>query len=145
MMRKNIRTATFAIVLGLCLGASGAALAGTAYGSYGYYGPQAGYSYQNFNQISTGSGDPQSWIWIQTQSGSSVPSGYMGGVPRLYKGGSLCATGSATYNSGPTSSMGVPVFQSCGSGAYYADGSSYAWTGTSYNTYTSYSSPSQNH
>ena len=155
-MRVRRRTVSAAAVaIALAVGASAApAFAGTAYGSWGYYGPQSGISYKNRNAIVTNPGSSvYGWTVAQTQSGANAPAGYMGVVARDFKrppgdpngAGALCAATDWVY-----SPIGMPAWSwntslgGCGSGAYYSQGRTAAWTGSSFNTYSTFLSPNQN-
>jgi hypothetical protein len=143
-VRRHVKLAIGSLVFGTAMGIAGVAVAGSAYGSFGYYGPQAGYSYKNQNSVLTGSGSPQGFVNAITQDNSNAPGGYMGGLSRLYTNGALCASGDTMYNSGAQPSLQVVVGHDCGTGAYHAEGTTYAWTGSGYNSYSSFPSPDQN-
>jgi hypothetical protein len=123
------------------------AMAGTAVGAWGYYGPQAGIAYRNQNTIVTGSSYAYGNIYIQTQPlGTLAPAGYMGAQARMHKDGVLCRATGWLYNSaGATSHFAATSSVPCGEGVYRAQGSSKAWTGYAYNTYASFTSPNQNY
>jgi hypothetical protein len=122
------------------------AYASSVEGSRGYYGPIDGHSYENWNTLYN-EGESGSWGYIKvaTQQGSTVPAGWMGGDPRIYKeGGALCLDPGWTYNSESTSSIafwsGSGIADQCGSGNYYSSGASRAWDGSGYDTYSSFAS-----
>jgi hypothetical protein len=119
----------------------------TECGSWGYYGPIKGYNYQNQSCIvfNTGSAGSYGSIWVETQHGANVPSGWMGEQPRVFtSNGAVCIAGSWYYNSGSASGIGDAVYRpaaTCGSGYYYSAGLTRAWNGYGYDTYSSFRSP----
>ncbi len=142
------RTVSFFIV-GIILGISTmVALAGTAYGPWGYYGPVYGYSYRNQNIISVDddTGIARAKIGVDVDGPDRVPAGYMGGLARMYKDDELFKSTTWEYNSsecwyicvitGPHKETGV---------SYYAKGSSRAYNGNGYYTYASFQSPCQSY
>lgn len=139
-MRRSLFAAT---IVGLCLGGT-AAYAGTAWSIVGYFGPQLGYSYNNQNSVTANPG--VAWtLHVVNSSSSSTPTGYMGVEAILYKGGLVCTSNGPIYNSSPAGyAQTVTSGNGCGNGTYSGQGYSYAWNGSSYNTYSSFSTPSQN-
>ncbi len=145
-IRRRVITTTL-LVVALCVGLlSGTAMAGTATGSWGFYGPQAGIAYANRNQIWTASPSTARGLTeVETTNGVSAPTGYIGIIPRSYKNGVLCQQAGWQYNVAGTTYMSFTTSTtSCGSGVYKSNGRTAAWTGTSYNTYSSFDSPNQN-
>lgn len=122
-----------------------AASAGSVSGSWAAYGPQAGYSYYNYNGVTTnGTSGPVSAIaTAQNQSGSNAPAGYMGVYARLFRDdGSLVWDAGNHYNSGPAVSITIPAsyFYNL-NWTYYSKGLTYAYNGNGYNTYSTFQSP----
>ncbi len=137
--------AVVAVAGAVVISSAGPALAATAYGSWGYYGPYAGFSYKNQSYVSN-----SPWLVARSRvretSGATVPTGYIGILPRLYKNTALCAQPSDySYNSTPVVGYDVPVYGACGSGAYNSYGVTKAWTGTSYVAYYTFRSPNVNY
>lgn len=83
---------------------------------------------------------------VQVRFNQSVPTGYIGILPRLYKNTALCAQPSDySYNGIRATGYDVPVYGNCGSGAYNSYGVTKAWTGTSYVAYYTFRSPNVNY
>lgn len=124
---------------------AGPVLAATAYGDWGYYGPHKGYYYRNQSYVSN-SPSLVARSRVTVRYNEQVPSGYIGILPRLYKNTALCAQPSDyRYNNGPATAYDVPVYGSCGSGAYNSYGVTKAWTGTNYAAYYTFRSPNLNY
>lgn len=88
--------------------------------------------------------------WLPHHSRLSAPEkGYIGILPQKYKGSALCrAPSGPLYNTNPVPRRGAFTVAggtgNCGAGAYRAQGRTYAFTGSGYNTYSTYTSPNQN-
>jgi hypothetical protein len=76
-MTKKLRVTVFALVAVLAL-SSGSAIAATATGSFGYYGPQAGWSYKNQNTIHSYPTSVYAVTAAYTNPGGNAPAGYIG-------------------------------------------------------------------
>ena len=127
--------------------APSAAWAGTASGSWGHYGPYAGYNYRNQSTITTNVPQAFANTIVEPTSGGSAPAGYMGALARMYKSSkdALCSQRGYSYNPGSAIGWHVPTSQtSCGAGAYYSFGVSQAWTGFAYQSVFTFRSPNQN-
>lgn len=123
------------------------ASAATAYGKYGYYGPVNGKSYRNRSYVSNwNSTTLVARSLAEVTSGGSVATGWIGVLPRLYKGTALCAqTSDYRYNSSDnTVGFDAPIYGRCGGGAYNSYGVTRAWNGSSYNSYYTFRSPNIN-
>ena len=134
-----------AVVTAFTLGVAGPAYAGSVTGIWGYYGPQAGISYQNQNAVYTNgpSGPEYAYTTASTQGGNA-PAGYMGVTTRLYAAatGFMWADNGPSYSSGNIVSMSLPAGNSTDLHQYfYAKGLTYAYNGNGYNTYESFQSP----
>lgn len=131
------------MVLVLAMGQPAAAA--TAYSSSGFYGPVAGKSYYTQAYVSNWSSTSVvARVKVDVASGS-VSTGWIGILPRLYKGTALCAQASDfTYNGQTAAGLDVPVYGWCGSGSYSSEGSTRAWNGSSYNGYSTFRSPNIN-
>jgi hypothetical protein len=122
------------------------AVAGNASGSWGYYGPHAGYYYKNQSEVWTNTTVAWAYSTAANQSSGNVPSGYMGILARLFKSdGALCTQRGYRYNSVAANSYSVGTLQSasCGAGSYYSHGVTQAWTGSGYQSYWTFRSPNQ--
>lgn len=146
MKRRNAFRATIAAaIIGVAIGAGpGAAFADAASG-WGYFGPNAGYSYKNqsiiYNLTST---QVTASTTTANQSSGNVPGGYMGADARLFTStGALRAESGYRFTSGAANSTTVPV-QSTTHGTYYRYGISAAYNGSGYNYVYAYQSPQQN-
>lgn len=121
--------------------------AGSTTGVYGYYGPQAGYSYKNQNSIYTNGtyGPVYAYVGVNTQKGGNAPSGYIGLVARMYQSSWFLVSdsGSPQYNSGQASGFSLAASKSGPDLAtnFYSKGLTYAFNGSGYNTYSSFQSP----
>lgn len=105
-----------------------------------------GYDYYNENALLEYSSESYGFTGVDTQKGSAVPVGYMGGLARVYKeGGALCLEGSWEYNSLKASTWGFftpgGIARKCGGANYYAKDMSRAWNGYEYDTYSSFNTP----
>jgi hypothetical protein len=144
--RRDFRSilAVVAVAGAVVISSAGPALAATAYGNWGYYGPYAGFSYKNQSYVSN-----SPWLVarsrVQVTAGGTAPTGYIGILPRLYKNTSLCAQpANYSYNGSPATGYDVPVYGKCGSGVYNSYGVTKAWTGTTYVAYYTFRSPNVN-
>lgn len=121
--------------------------AAVAYGSWGSYGPQAGYAYRSRSGVN-GQNLPRNYatLTVEVTSGGNAPPGYIGAQARMYKSnGALCADTGMQYNANAASGYTVPTLGSpCIGQTIYSKGRSQAWTGSSYNSYSSFQSPNQN-
>lgn len=121
------------------------AQAATAYSPKGYYGPYAGYSYDNQAVVSNNT-FVYAATYVDTQNGGTVPTGYMGALARLYKGSALCKSNGYSYNNGAASGISESTGGSnCGSGTYYSYGASAAYNGNGYNYVYTFKSPNLNY
>lgn len=138
--------ATVPAIVGFVLLGSGTAFAGgIAFSSDYYYTVQ--FTYYNYSYIDTATGYPAQAATVTVVDGSSdAPAGWMGAYPMMfYSNGSLCRAGSWEYNGASQNSFGAIVSPGCGAGpAYYSQGYTAAWNGSSYNVYATYASPDQN-
>ena len=146
MIRRHRKVAFIAFMVGILLGISVmVAFAAKATSTWVYYGPILGYSYQNQATVSN---DHELWFstYVRTQNSSSVPTGYMGALTRLYKSDVLVASEGWAYNSGPCSGYTlVGSGYGHGSGIYYSKGKTRAYNGNGYNTFDTNQSPNINH
>lgn len=141
----SITIRTRAVVAGLLFGTmlgigGGGLIAATASGSYRYYSV-AGVNYQSRATINNTGDVAQGYVGT---TAGNAPSGWMGVNPRSFKGASLCNAGSTSYNSGASSGLSRNTPANCGAGTYFAQGSSFAWNGSSYSGYSLNRSPSLN-
>lgn len=114
----------------------------TVTGPFSYYGPVLGISYKNDSFVNyTAQNGPYAGTDVYVTSGGP---GYIGQLPRLYKGTALCYQGSDYYYSGPTTYDLYTATHDCGSGTYYGYGVTKAYNGNGYNAYYTYKSPSIN-
>jgi hypothetical protein len=133
---------------GVLIGATaGVAIAGVAYGIWGYYGPTLGYDYKNRNTIVTSSGSPYgAWAYTEVcnQHSGNIPAGYMGAYARLYdEAGTLKAQRGWYYNDGPAWGISVVTLPYYVHGTYYSKGLTRAYNGSGYSTYATFRSPNQ--
>lgn len=146
MVRRNLKGAAFAFILGILFATSATAVfAASASSPYGYYGPYQGYSYKNMADIISGSG-----VWgyadVYNQTSDSVPTGYMGAEGRVFNSaGNLVASSNMKYNSSAASGLLVPSETYYSSGTYYSYGITAAYNGNGYNEYYTLKSPSINY
>ena len=117
-----------------------AAYASSAYSAYGYYGPINGKNYRNQAYVSA-----PSYIQGRTSAESlsgTVGGGWMGVLPRLYKGTALCKqTSDYIYNGSPAVGFDAPTSGDCGHGTYHSYGATAAWNGSGYNYVYTFTSP----
>lgn len=147
MVRKNLKTAVLAFIVGILFATSTATVfAATATSSWGYYGPYLGYSYKNQAMVSD-----NVRLYASTtaanQATGNVPTGYMGAKAMLYNSSNqLIDFTSWYYNNGPANSLSVPTLGSgFSSGTYYSKGMTAAYNGNGYNQYYTFQSPNINH
>lgn len=142
--RGTCRTQLVCATIGFSLSAwMQQAIAGQALSPWGYYGPVSGYNYQNRAEIDTNNTSAWGYTEVETQKGANVPTGYMGTLARLYKGGSLCSQAGYSYNDIRTSYWENEDLNDCGSGNYYSYGATRAYNGNGYNSYYTFQSPVQ--
>jgi len=128
---------------------SGAALAGTATSSSGYYTIN-GINYRNYAAINTNHGfNHQAYgVTVVTPRNTSAGSGWVGALPRRHNSsGALLCTGTWKYNSG---TLAVNQFLNptgCfinNHSIYSSKGQTRGWTGSGYSTYNTFLTPNQN-
>jgi len=123
------------------------------YGSYGYYTCN-GYSYKNRNSISTGVdisntkyASGMTYVEIN-ESSRNIPAGYAGVYTRVYNSNSalVADSGNWNYTSSGTAGLGISarLNNAKANDSYYCQGSTRAWNGTSYYTYSTFATPSLN-
>ncbi len=127
--------------------AAGAAIASSVSSSISYYGPVAGYNYEN-QAFLYNEGNSGSWgaVSVATQHGTSAPAGYMGYDVLVYtSSGSLCLAGTWQYNGTPAAGIAGPgpsgIQADCGAGNYFTQGQTEAWNGSAYQAYYTYDTP----
>jgi hypothetical protein len=149
LIYKTNRYFWFGLMVGLLLLISvQVAYAGSASGSKVGASGAGGYVYTAYNRINTstvsGTKQANGSIYIEEVHPMNVPSGYMGGLPRVYNGiGFIVKEGTWSYNSGPAFAISTPVIEKPASGERYAKGQFKIWGGSSYTTYATLASPSQ--
>lgn len=143
MIRRNLKTAAIAFVIGILFSTSiTVVLAAEASSPYGSYGPYLGYTYLNQAVINTGPYSVNAHTTVQTESSTSVPTGYMGAQARLFdSSGTLIEYSNMTYNDSPTSIMSTLAYTINRPGTYYSHGISAAYTGNGYDYYYTFKSP----
>lgn len=150
---RYLRPALVGAVVGIIVGAGiPVALAGTASGSWGYYGPTGGYTYRNQNTIYTKSSGSPLGAWAMTYAETSpsgqgnVPTGWIGVLARMYNSSdALIRSNGYRYNDQPVAGMSTLTSPYTGAhSAYKSWGLTRAWNGSSYYTYGSFQSPYQN-
>lgn len=148
MSTLRLAAITFTTSALVGLAAVGHATIYTANGVVSYFGPVGGYNYKDYNQIEVDnpSGPARAWTFLAKNGGGSIPAGYMGARPRLFKGSTICKQNStATFNTASAVGIGIStVPPSCGTGSYHSDGFSYQWDGNSYVEHDAKISPSLN-
>lgn len=120
-----------------------AAIAGTAYSSYGYYTVN-GHEYVSRAIISTATNNATA-VTNNQWNGGGTWSGWAGARGRLFtSGGSLSCEGSNVYNSGTgTLAVGYSC-QRLYAGTWYSYGVALGWNGGGYTSFYTYQSPNQN-
>lgn len=134
-------------VLGLTVFVGPVANAASWPSSKAYYGPVGGYSYFNQSDLIFADTSTSKWAEVDatTTSSSTPPAGSIGTQPTLYRNNAQCAASAMKYASYATKFYSTSTNpKTCGSGVYYAKGSTAAYNGNGYNTYYTNSSPSQN-
>lgn len=139
---KIAQLAIPAFIMGIVLGSAGVALATTASGPYGYYGPIYGYQYYNEAGVSTISTGANATTWVGSYQDSTIPIGYMGGFARLYNSnGVLEKYSSWTYNASAVYAMAVTSPTDGVHQSYYSYGVTAAYNGNGYDYYYTFKSP----
>lgn len=149
-MRRRLTTGTAAALVAgvttatIVAGAT-VALATSATSGFSYYGPVLGISYKNDSFVESVALPAGRYAGTDVYVTSGGP-GYVGQLPRLYKGTALCQQNSDYYYSGPTSHdlYTTAGGSACGAGTYYAYGVTKAYNGNGYNAYYTFKSPSIN-
>lgn len=147
LRRRGAPAMVIAMTAAALLAYAPSAYASTAYSPYGYYGPFLGYEYYNQSYVSNDYGQLVARSSANVYSGGNgeAPTGYMGVLPRLFKGSALCAQPSNySYNPSPAVGYDVPVYAYCGSGSYSSYGVTKAYNGNGYNAYFTFQSPNIN-
>lgn len=99
-----------------------------------------GYSYTYLSSVHNDSSS--TWAATDVQATTTVPTGYMGVLPRLYNSsGTLVKSGSWTYNESAYSGMSVLSGDYSLSGTYYSCGQVSLYNGNGYSTYNTNKSP----
>lgn len=130
--------ATSAMVIG---GATSAA-ASAVYSIWGTYGPILGIPYANRSEMSNTYSPAESTTWVKSTNGATIPAGWSGAQASLYLNGGTCGHGAMVYEEVATSSpWGTSFDKWCGSGNYYARGSTAAYNGNGYSFYYTHESP----
>lgn len=137
--------ATFTTACVLVFAPIPTAYAVTVDGAYSaYFGPHVGKEYRNRSTISNNSTALVASSRQEVRSGT-VPAGYMGILPRLYKGTAICRQNSDyQYNggSGITAYIVALPNHGCGGGNYhYSYGVTKAYNGNGYSAYFTPRSP----
>lgn len=143
MIRKNIKAAIVAFVVGIFFSISAAAFATTVNSSWKYFGPVLGYNYQNMaSAYSDGSGVSASTI-LETYNGiTSVPVGYLGVSANLYDNyGNLVKAIGWQFNNISTYYWSASTAKYYGSGTFYSQAATEVYNGNGYNVYYTYQSP----
>ncbi|RIJ77990.1 hypothetical protein D1871_04710 [Nakamurella silvestris] len=112
---------------------------------FNVYGPVLGYNYKN-QSTAYNTAPYQAWGRVRTADSSVlVPPGYMGAQVTLYRNGVRCRTAAMNYSQYNNNAWNVyTTGGTCGTGVYYAKGSTAAYNGNGYNTYYTAQSPSFN-
>lgn len=138
------RTITvFAIIAACAFGfATGAAAAES---DWHYYGPHHGKDYRNAALVDHYHDNPavRARTEVEVVGSETVPIGFIGARPRLFKGDSLCAQSSDfLYNGSRTGEYIVAIIGDCGTGSYRSWGvsSAYNYNGE-YSYYYTFKSP----
>ena len=149
MLKRSIKGSILAFTIGILFSASvTVAVAATGTSPWYYYGPYQGYSYQNSASVTS---SYPNGVWadthVKTQSGATVPAGYMAAWSGLYNssGQLLQSSGKWLYNLAPLAYMGISSDEWLASGAFYSKGYTAAYNGNGYNTFNTYQSPSINY
>jgi hypothetical protein len=144
MIKKYLKVALCAFVVGIALAGAAAAFAGLAHGNPIYYGPIDGYSYYNEALVYTGGGCAYAETLESNQGSGNVPTGGMGCLARLYNSsGALVTNTPWEYNSQPMLSFAVFTNDIYTSGTYYSYGIASAYNGNGNTPYYTYVSPNQ--
>jgi hypothetical protein len=99
-----------------------------------------GYTYSYYSSIGTFTSSTTAYAEIDATS--SVPTGYMGGLGRLYNSaGTLVKSGSWWYNDVPCWGIGVESGSYLSSGTFYSKSQVKLYNGNGYTTYTCNASP----
>lgn len=126
----------------------GEANAGQAVSAYGYYTVN-GVNYKNWAAVNTNpSYNHQAYaVTLVSPTNKSIPGGWAGAEPRIYKNGALVCTAGYTYNSSTLAQNGVLNPADCfynTIAVWYTQGATRAWNGSGYSSYWTFTSPSQN-
>lgn len=128
---------TFLVGLLIPLGIT-AAYAGLSKSAFQNTGTVYGYTYENQSWIDDSGTDAATLA--QTTNGLNAPAGYIGVWAGLYaSNGTLCKQSPWEYTPAASSGLGYPTNGTyCGSGNYYSQGESEAYTGSGYDAYHAY-------
>lgn len=146
MVRKNAKILATTFFMGIVLGFGTIAYAGTAVGSWKYFGPVFGYSYKNQAYVETRTNAAEAGTTIASDGSGSIPTGYMGAQARLYYNGDLYASSSTSYTSSSNTQFEVSIVKgNPPTGTYHSTGVTQVYNGNGYDTYYTNQSPSQSY
>lgn len=127
--------------------------ASTQTGTIGSYSCN-GYNYMNFNTISTaknsyGEKYASGMTCVMNKDNKSLPAGYAGAYSRLYASDGTLVDASSSWMYNPANSGGIGAeeakyYPSSNNESFYSQGSTKAWNGSSYYTYSTYATPCLN-
>jgi hypothetical protein len=140
---RGLRASIVLFVVGFAIGASATVAVADSYSSWKLFGPLNGETYKNRAWVLTETSYIQGRTGAYSTSGS-VGGGWIGVLPKLYKGTSLCKSTGYQYTSGTSTGIDAPTSGNCGSGTYHSQGSSAHWMGSYYSYVSTYVSPNQN-
>lgn len=142
MVRKNLKGATYAFIIGLLVSVSAIAFAGEVASAWKYI---SGYQYAYRDQAKTiyDANGIYAYSWVDAQ-GSTVPAGYWGLKSFLYDTSNTCVAVSGTnYSWYDATYFSQATAHWTNHGTYWSNGLVYIWNQSKqgYDNYSTYNTP----
>lgn len=142
MVRKNLKGATYAFIIGLLVSVSAIAFAGEVASPWkninGYQ-----YPYRDQAKCVYDANGVYAYTWVDAQ-GATVPAGYMGAQSFLYNTSGACIlVSSIQYTSYNATYIAVSTSHWANYGTYWSNGLAYIWNTSSedYVPFSTYNTP----
>ena len=141
--RKTVLAALSACIVGFLATMSPLAASATSASSATFnYGSYAGHNYSNSAAVLV-NGSAYANTYVTSRTGGCALPGYIGNRARLFNSaGTLVADSGISYNSTCVTTSSIYTPTTSVRGNYYSRGQSSAWTGTSYITNDTFTTPS---
>lgn len=147
---KHVRRASAVLALAgtFALAYAGGAAAASATSAIGITAVINGQKFENQAVINVDTAANDAKATARVRGRSSVPSGHMGASARMYTAAGILVASSgakyttSTYSANTWFSVSTATKSTVNGTAYYSQGTTYHWNGSSYVSYTTLQSPS---